>query len=248
MNKSFRPRGFTLIELLVVIAIIAILAAILFPVFAKARDRAKVTTCTSNLKQVGLQFLLYADDYDRRLPYAQDPSDGNHFGPIPLVWNVMKPYGGTYEHWRCPSDIGYYRDASVPVDDKGTLKTAKAGVPWYRYHGGGSYWYNTRLGVRPGTKLAKWGGSVDSLPSRLTVPAAMPPGSGTTAAVSAAVVMLAYDPGWWHTPEAKRGDPTYYLKRQPMVVMLDGHVKRYGTYAEYYNETYRLTDGLCGAY
>lgn len=61
-------RGFTLIELLVVIAIIAILAAILFPVFASAREAARRTACLSNTKQLGLAALLYAQDYDERLP------------------------------------------------------------------------------------------------------------------------------------------------------------------------------------
>jgi prepilin-type N-terminal cleavage/methylation domain-containing protein/prepilin-type processing-associated H-X9-DG protein len=61
---SGRNKGFTLIELLVVIAIIAILAAILFPVFARARERAKLTTCSSNLKQVGMALSMYAQDYD----------------------------------------------------------------------------------------------------------------------------------------------------------------------------------------
>src|SRR5215210_3568561 len=57
-------KGFTLIELLVVIAIIAILAAILFPVFAKARDKARQSSCTNNLKQMGIAHGLYLDDYD----------------------------------------------------------------------------------------------------------------------------------------------------------------------------------------
>jgi len=63
-------KGFTLIELLVVIAIIAILAAILFPVFARARDKARQTTCLSNCKQIALGILMYADDYDERLTVA----------------------------------------------------------------------------------------------------------------------------------------------------------------------------------
>ena len=65
-------KGFTLIELLVVIAIIAILAAILFPVFAQAREKARQTSCLSNLKQLGTGYILYADDYDDYPPYAGD--------------------------------------------------------------------------------------------------------------------------------------------------------------------------------
>ena len=63
-----RRRGFTLIELLVVIAIIAILAAILFPVFAQARDQARQTTCLSNMKQLGTALMMYGQDYDETLP------------------------------------------------------------------------------------------------------------------------------------------------------------------------------------
>src|SRR5438105_732485 len=66
--------GFTLIELLVVIAIIAILAAILFPVFARARDNARRSACQSNLKQIGLGVLQYVQDYDERLPLQGDDS------------------------------------------------------------------------------------------------------------------------------------------------------------------------------
>ena len=62
--QTRRRRGFTLIELLVVIAIIAILAAILFPVFARAREKARQTSCLSNMKQISLSVLMYAQDYD----------------------------------------------------------------------------------------------------------------------------------------------------------------------------------------
>src|SRR5579862_2997773 len=66
-QKRGSGHGFTLIELLVVIAIIAILAAILFPVFAQAREKARQASCQSNLKQLGLAFLMYAEDYDETL-------------------------------------------------------------------------------------------------------------------------------------------------------------------------------------
>jgi prepilin-type N-terminal cleavage/methylation domain-containing protein/prepilin-type processing-associated H-X9-DG protein len=87
-----KKKAFTLIELLVVIAIIALLAAILFPVFARARENARRTSCLSNMKQLGLGFLQYKQDYDERLPLAgnyQGWAKGAHWvsGPdnTPLV-------------------------------------------------------------------------------------------------------------------------------------------------------------------
>ena len=81
MGTRMRERGFTLIELLVVIAIIAILAAILFPVFARARENARKSTCQSNLKQIMLGVLQYAQDYDERLPIYRWRN-----AAIPSVW------------------------------------------------------------------------------------------------------------------------------------------------------------------
>jgi prepilin-type N-terminal cleavage/methylation domain-containing protein len=68
--QSRTKSGFTLIELLVVIAIIAILAAILFPVFAQAREKARATACLSNLKQLALGWLMYSQDYDEAYPMS----------------------------------------------------------------------------------------------------------------------------------------------------------------------------------
>jgi prepilin-type N-terminal cleavage/methylation domain-containing protein/prepilin-type processing-associated H-X9-DG protein len=105
-------RGFTLIELLVVIAIIAILAAILFPVFAQAREKARQSTCLSNLRQVGLATQMYMQDYDEAVPWSC----------LGRIWSVrekvlyknvrpddiyavelMTPYAKNDQIWYCPS-------------------------------------------------------------------------------------------------------------------------------------------------
>jgi prepilin-type N-terminal cleavage/methylation domain-containing protein len=130
-----RSQGFTLIELLVVIAIIAILAAILFPVFAKARESGKQATCISNLKQIGTGVTLYEQDFEDRFPLGIDFTDdavgavGAWKGAFPnsQPWvdrlssrtdpidgdnhggyldHVMRNYVRSQEVWRCPSDSG----------------------------------------------------------------------------------------------------------------------------------------------
>ncbi len=97
MNSKARHRGFTLIELLVVIAIIAILAAILFPVFARAREKARTSSCQSNLKQLQLGVIMYAQDYDEVLPNHEQISGI-------LSWRGMiYPYVKNKQVYMCPS-------------------------------------------------------------------------------------------------------------------------------------------------
>jgi len=116
MVSSRRP-AFTLIELLVVIAIIAILAAILFPVFAQAREKARQTTCVSNLKQLGTAALMYAQDFDEQWPMVRyggqyGPTIANQLDPYIKAGNLnARPDGGNAwpegSVWRCPSATTY---------------------------------------------------------------------------------------------------------------------------------------------
>ena len=118
LQRLQRRVGFTLIELLVVVAIIAILAAILFPVFGRVRENARRAACQSNLKQAGLAFLQYTQDYDERLPMV---TDGGNAANVDAVWNPytdfgfdtvnfampkssLLPYCKSVQLWICPSD------------------------------------------------------------------------------------------------------------------------------------------------
>jgi prepilin-type N-terminal cleavage/methylation domain-containing protein/prepilin-type processing-associated H-X9-DG protein len=97
-----RRSAFTLIELLVVIAIIAILAAILFPVFAQAREKARQTQCLSNMKQLGTALMQYVQDYDETYPPYAGPISAQR--PDLYMWSIFQPYVKNGNVLRCPSD------------------------------------------------------------------------------------------------------------------------------------------------
>ncbi len=124
-----QTRGFTLIELLVVIAIIAILAAILFPVFAKAREKARQISCTSNEKQLGLGFLQYTQDNDERMPGALGA------GTYARGWaGAIYPYVKSTGVYKCPDDstdtLSYDLNINCSPDvSGGTGTTTNWGAP-----------------------------------------------------------------------------------------------------------------------
>jgi prepilin-type N-terminal cleavage/methylation domain-containing protein/prepilin-type processing-associated H-X9-DG protein len=136
LKKDFK-RGFTLIELLVVIAIIAILAAILFPVFARARENARRASCQSNLKQIALGLFMYNQDYDEKLPlfYFDLGGGGNYTDGISTAgadqgWaQVLQPYLKSTQIFQCPSET------TVQYVDDATNKNA----------GYTDYWYNNQI-------------------------------------------------------------------------------------------------------
>lgn len=112
-------KGFTLIELLVVIAIIAILAAILFPVFAQAKLAAKKTVDLSNMRQVGTGFLLYAGDYDDRFPLTSYPTATNSWAirtqPYVKSWDLFRSPGDSSSFW--PPKGTKWPDETAPLSD-----------------------------------------------------------------------------------------------------------------------------------
>ena len=129
-TQTSRVTGFTLIELLVVIAIIAILAAILFPAFARARENARRSSCQSNLKQIGLGAMQYTQDYDEKLPPAIDSVTN----PVAhYYFEMLQPYIKSNQVFFCPSD---------------TL-TAIGDVNLFNLSYGWSFYYLTQLACTP---------------------------------------------------------------------------------------------------
>jgi prepilin-type N-terminal cleavage/methylation domain-containing protein/prepilin-type processing-associated H-X9-DG protein len=244
-----KHKAFTLIELLVVIAIIALLAAILFPVFARARESARRTSCLSNLKQIGLGLMQYTQDYDERLPQAmydtKETYSGTEIKPARsfytstgafardryLTWmDFIYPYVKSTQIFVCPS-------ASIDTSTTPTRKPTD--TPSYGYNNvfGGEFNYKTSYGV----------------PSY-----GVPSGSISLSAINRAaeVIMVLdyYDPGAiTATPRAHMGwfvNPDLNVKRRVIphleggnIAYADGHVKWMP--GAKFNVSYTDTTGQC---
>lgn len=206
--------GFTLIELLVVIAIIAILAAILFPVFAKAREKARQASCQSQMKQMGIALNMYSQDYDELFtPYA---TLGGH-------WQVLlDPYMKNIQLFFCPSaDVRRFISRKVCYRGWGVNGYVRFRTRYALNYGGGAY------------KSPRWAAPAGRSLARIEDPAG-------TFAVIEAKCNRACPPGW--PKDWTRFDGHWLNKRHNdgiNVLYVDGHVKfltwqtmqrwRYGT-------------------
>lgn len=142
-----RVRGFSLVELLLVISILAMLAALLFPVLSRTKASAKKTDCVSNLRNLSVGVQLYRVDFDDRYPWAVDGQSkvspladepvATQMKAMPLIQEVLLPYLGSKELWRCAMDSG-----GVGTWPKGPSLFASAG---------NSYWYQSGMALAGAT-------------------------------------------------------------------------------------------------
>lgn len=151
-RRRKRP-GFTLVELLVVVAILSLLAALLLPVFAQARSRARESVCLSNLRQIGLAIAMYAEDYEGLYPYAIDPADRDtpqiweafpefqaQLPTLPWLHEVLQPYIKSAALFHCPGDTGIF------IEDFTALLLNAKPTSFGKY--GTSYLYRTEIALR----------------------------------------------------------------------------------------------------
>lgn len=184
-QRRLSARAFTLIELLVVIAIIAILASILFPVFARARENARRSSCQSNLKQMGLVFAQYAQDYDEYFPMTWNGwTSAANTSAIP--WMVLvQPYVKNVQIFSCPSasKITGTPTAMRPWRNSLGIPSIPVGYAYNYYVGGGSAAY-TSTNYLPGGLYGVKKLSQIALPSEVIMMAdggSVPPfGTGAT--------------------------------------------------------------------
>ncbi|BCM92715.1 hypothetical protein IAD21_04597 [Abditibacteriota bacterium] len=236
--KSLRNAAFTLIELLVVIAIIAILAAILFPVFARARENARRSSCQSNLKQIGLGLIQYTQDYDENnVPHELYPTGGY------VYWGqLVQPYVKSTQILQCPSDSD-----SATRPDTSWISTAPTNGFGPTTHC--SYIYNATTGVglsgvsgaavvSPATTVAMTdGGYTGQTTAPFVIRTSSKPGS----------YALSYPTGNVNSTNAGWAAPTDRHLDTVCVLFADGHVKSQKIESFYYTNSPWLNRTLGGS-
>jgi prepilin-type N-terminal cleavage/methylation domain-containing protein len=212
-----KRRAFTLIELLVVIAIIAILAAILFPVFAKAREKARTAACENNCKQIGLAFVQYVQDYDEHYPcqYIGAGATATTWG-----WNVtIQPYIKNTQAFVCPSDTNTNPALSGWLLGPGEFKTSYIYNWLVGWNEGNDYGIAMAACVSPATTVCFACGGVQTN--------AAPQYVNTSSTQKPASWILA-DPTYGGYADSGNGDwagPAVRHNQMTVAGYLDGHVK-----------------------
>ncbi len=233
-----RQNGFTLIELLVVIAIIAILAAILFPVFGRARENARRSSCQSNLKQIGLGVLQYVQDNDEAYPFGHNQGGGAGGGY--LNWySGVDPYLKSRQIFSCPSDsstVGAGNTNTITKTPGGFHVSYAANV----HISGQNTGVNIASIVSPSTVvyIADGGVVVNGPKGSVTPTAALKPFDGLRLMADASTPgfsgVLA-DPANnnWMGPKARHLETV-------AVAYADGHVKSVRPESFYFNRSYQM--------
>jgi len=217
MKASSRSSGFTLIELLVVIAIIAILAAILFPVFAQAREQARKTSCLSNFKQVGLATMMYMQDYDGVWPIWWNGSDQGKVevsGEGRCWGGVIDPYTKNSQIRKCPSDPNKTPDG---YPDHLDARNQMAGAVQTMTSNRNIQYDDNKPSASSGVKPAMSEAEITNVASTVAIHEAIGADEGRTTPIQDSYT------GWWGANPQLYGDTHH--QGGGNFVFFDGHAK-----------------------